>query len=272
MTNASTELSHIKRHVRNCLLERMHELDISASELARLIGSPRSTISSILSDDNNRLPHLYTLILVSRALSLPIENFLPKNMLYIGTNSMSGAGSFIHPNNLDVENFLGLISKYKFGPKTYYHPRSIPEFCKTSHMLSTEYRITPERADIYRSNLQNFFTTELSGLILLDKNILISLLDRADYFDGIPRHDTIEAITNLSNFQEIQKGRVSIYVGDRSVWRIDPVLVVSESVAVSDFFGSLLVHTDKNLIGHMVERIEAARKKAQPLTSWLSSV
>lgn len=272
MANASTELSYIKRHVKNCLLERMHELDISASELARLIGSPRSTVSSILSDDNNRLPHLYTLVLVARALSLPIENFLPKNMLNADTNPVKGAGKFINPDKLDIEAFFELISKYKFGPKTYYHPRSIPEFCKTNHMLADEYKISLEKAGIYKASLQKFFQIDLSGIILLDHNMLISLLDRTGIFEGIPRHDTVTSIERLSSFQEIQNGRVSIYVGDRSVWRIDPVLIISESVAVSDFFGSLLVHHEKSLIGHMVAKIEAVRENAKPLTSWLASV
>lgn len=272
MTRETKEIEQIQQYLRAQIRQRMQELRLNPAKLANLIGSPRSTVSSIFDGSNNRLPHLYTFILIARALSLPFEELLPKNLVFFPEGNKRNTHSFISPEKLDIISTLSLIKRYNLGSPIKYHPRSIPEFCKSIQLLCHEYGLSEQAALDYREELQGFFSIDANGLIILEEGVLLDLIDRKGIFSESTRNDSLEMNDHIKKFQLKNSDRVTTVVANRAHWRVDPILIITKNLALADYFGSLLILSDVNLISHASKRFEAIKNESPMLLDWLGRV
>ena len=267
MKLTNNEVGLLQRTLKSRLLERMEDLSTSASELARSTGLQKSTISDILGD-NNRLPNLPTLLALSKALAMPLSAFLPDHFMHLEDEWHKDRRSFIEPKHLNIQEVVELLFRYGMKGNLYYHPRSIPEFTKPPEILAHEYSLGMEAATLYHEKLSPIMKIGLRGVVAIDEQSLIDILDRKGQFTGISRQTSTSAIGLLQEF-EGSGDSDRIYVCQRKFDLIDPILVMSSSTAVADYLGSLLFLNDKSLIATATERMENIAKTRPTLKVWL---
>lgn len=266
------ELQHIQNYLRGKIRGRMQELGMNPAELSRRIGSPRSTIKSIIDSDSNRLPHLYTLIMIARTLSMSIDELLPKNLVHLSEKHSSETTNFIPPSKLDPNKFLLLLKKYNLNAPILYHPRSIPEFCKSPSLLSAEYEIPAKAATTYQESLIEIFSLNTNGTIAVDGSIIEDLIDRKGFFESQTRSDSLQMIESLKQFEKMRIGRVKVIVVNRQLSKLDPILILSKKFAISDYFGSLLLIADEKLINHAFGKFEKLQASMPTFGEWLKKI
>jgi transcriptional regulator with XRE-family HTH domain len=251
--------------------QRLGELGMSASELASATGNPRSTISELLSPENMRLPSVPSLINIARALSGNVSDLLPDHLLSVEVEFHKSRRSFF-PHGLEsLRHTVDLISKYSLRSGISYHPRTIPEFLKSPEILATEMNLPMEGVTQYASALSSLRDSRLSGILILDETVLETLVDRKGIYEGLSRQGAIDAVQAIRKFESEHDSDITLRICDRLRHQIDPILILSDSIAISDYFGSLLLVTDSDLISSAKEKFIGLRGSGKSLGDWLKA-
>ena len=125
---------------RKRLVEAMAQASINRARLAQAIGVDRSTLSQLLSADNQRLPRVETLVAIAAKLQISVDWLL-------GLSEEPGLGAEILSESLQFTPSLPLPSddslrrwhREAVGSKIRYVPANIPDLVKTSATLAHEY-------------------------------------------------------------------------------------------------------------------------------------
>lgn len=272
MTSQTDELRLIKETFVKRTRDRFSELNLTASDVAELIGSPKSTISEILNLKNARLPSLYLLIRLARVLGVQPVALLPAHYLSFDPDLQTDTSRFVPPQAVDFEGVLALTLRYGMQSRLFYHPRNLPDFVKTPDILSREMGIDLGAATIYLDRIQQILGSKMQGVMALDQQSLIDLIDRKGLFQDTSRSDSLAALDRLKTFSDGSNGDAKIIVCDRSVQKIDPILILNETTSLAFFFGSFLFITDPTLVQAATRTFERLEHTAPELNQWLSSV
>lgn len=270
-TEKSRELQVIKAAFCFRVEQRMRELGMSPSELASATGNPRSTISELLNLDNMRLPSVPSLINIARALSINVSELLPQHLLSMDVDFHQSRRAFF-PHGLEsLQHTVDLIKKYSLRSGVFYHPRTIPEFLKSPEILGLEMGVPVENVMQYASELARLRDAKLSGVLVLDEWILESLVDRKGIYEGLSRQVSIDAIQAIRKFESDHEANITLRMCDRLRGKIDPILILSRDIAISDYFGSLLLVTDSDLIANAEEKFMQLRDSGKSFGDWLKA-
>lgn len=272
MANRSDEIGMIKSHMLSVASERMEELGTNYSELARSMGAPKSTLSEIFKPQVARLPNVYTLIRLARALDLPVSSLLPPHLFYeADVLSTTRHGSIHDHHKLSLASVTQSILRYGLQDGIYYHPRSIPEFVKPIGLLLEETGIRQDNVESYYQVLQSSFQRKFQGKIVIDEHAMTDLIDRSGIFAYISRRDSLQALDQLRKFCDINTDGVSVHVGSRHKDRLDPVLVLGSSIAISDYFQTLMYIENPSIIQAARSKIVLSCETNPTLSEWLNN-
>jgi transcriptional regulator with XRE-family HTH domain len=270
MTNASDEIIAIKRFMREKTAERLKEVGTNYSEISKLMGAPKSTLSEIFNSKSSRLPSIYTLLKLARALDVSAFSLLPP-YLFNADDQLSKTQPRIQPHNqLSLIDVTQSILKYGMNNTIYYHPRNLPEFIKPKKLLLDETNISKKNADSYINALNYFFERQFKGKILIDELSLIDLMDRKGAFSNLSRLECVQTIELLKKFADQNLEGVKIHVGNRHIDRLDPILILSDTAAISDYFQTLMFVDNYKLIEIARNKIERSCENNPSLLEWLS--
>ena len=270
-TEKSRELKVIKETFCFRVERRLVDLNMTASELASSTGSPRSTISELLSPDNMRLPSIASLINIARALSVNVSELLPEHFLSIDVDFHQKRRVFFPHGVASLQQTLDLISRYSLQSGIFYHPRTIPEFLKSPEILSVEMGVPMESLTQYVAELARMREAKLAGVLIIDESVLEDLIDRKGIYDGLSRQVSIDTVQAIRQFEADYERDITLRLCNRLRDKIDPILILNKDVAISDYFGSLLLVTDTSLIAAAEERFTQLCHAGKSLEDWLKS-
>lgn len=272
MSTTSDEMQAIRSYIRTKTSERMKDFGLSYADLAKVMQTPKSTLSGIFGNEGTRLPNIYTLLKLARALDIPVSALLPPH-LFGGTIELSsdGRGSTHVHQELSLVEVTQSILKYGMNDEIYYHPRSIPEFIKPISLLSEETGISQENIEAYHSVLQSTFHRRFQGKVVIDEHAMVDLLDRSGIFANISRRDSLNSIDQLREFCDLNMDGVSVHVGSRHKDRLDPVLILGSSIAISDYFQTLIYIENPSIIQVARNKIVLSCETNPTLSEWLDT-
>lgn len=129
------------RLFRERLIEAMDKAEMNRSRLAREAGVDRSTLSQLLSEDNDRLPRADTVAAVATTLQVSLDWLL-------GLTTAETLGAAILRESVEVapsapssptDENLQRWHREAVGYKIRYVPATLPDFTKTEAVLTYEY-------------------------------------------------------------------------------------------------------------------------------------
>lgn len=138
---AGFDRREIVRVFRARLLEALGKAGLTRSALARQTGIDRSTLSQLLSPDNDRLPRADTVAAIATALRVSLDWLLglshePK----LGADVLQESLHFTPSAQTPVDENLARWHMEAAGYKIRYVPATLPDLIKTEDVMRYEYR------------------------------------------------------------------------------------------------------------------------------------
>jgi len=126
---------------RTRLVEAMQRLSLSKSALAKAIQIDRSTLSQLLSPENDRLPRVETLASMAAVLQVSLDWLLGLSQeARLGADILQESIEVAPSAPLPVDENLRRWHLEAVGHKIRYTPLTIPDLAKTEAVLQHEYR------------------------------------------------------------------------------------------------------------------------------------
>ncbi|MEQ8248948.1 MAG: helix-turn-helix transcriptional regulator [Alphaproteobacteria bacterium] len=140
-TQRSTNRREIARIFRERLTEAMGRSGLRAAGLAARIGVDRSTLSQILSDENDRLPRADTVAAMASELQVSLDWLLGlSNETLRGADILHESLQIAASAQTPVDAQLVRWHLEASGYKVRHVPASLPDLVKTDEVLRYEYR------------------------------------------------------------------------------------------------------------------------------------
>jgi transcriptional regulator with XRE-family HTH domain len=125
---------------RNRLTEVMAQANINRARLAQAIGVDRSTLSQLLSPENERLPRVETLVSIAAKLQISVDWLLGLSEdASLGAEILGESLQFTPSLPLPSDESLRRWHREAIGSKIRYVPANLPDLVKTRATLIHEY-------------------------------------------------------------------------------------------------------------------------------------
>ncbi|MEQ9488611.1 MAG: helix-turn-helix transcriptional regulator [Alphaproteobacteria bacterium] len=132
---------------RTRLVEAMERLSLSKSGLAKAISIDRSTLSQLLSPENDRLPRVETLASMAAVLQVSLDWLVGLSQeARLGADILQESIEVAPSAPLPVDENLRRWHLEAVGHKIRYTPLTIPDLAKTEAVLQHEYRLYQARS------------------------------------------------------------------------------------------------------------------------------
>ena len=129
------------RLFRTRLTEAMNAAGINKSALARVSGIDRSTLSQLLTADNERLPRAETVASVAKALQVSLDWLLGlSNEARLGAAILKDSIEISLTADVPTDECLAIWHKEAVGYKIRYVPAGLPDLVKTPSVLKFEFQ------------------------------------------------------------------------------------------------------------------------------------
>lgn len=188
------------RLFRNNLAQAMERTGLTQSALARQVGVDRSTLSQLLSQDNDRLPRADTVAAMAATLQVSLDWLL-------GLSHDAQLGADILEQSLQIERTDPLSSVRRLadwfeeasGYKIRYVPTTIPDLMKTDRVIEYEY-VPSETVRTEDARVQAAGRLEYSRLPETDMEVCNTVQHLQDFaqgkniWNGLDRDSRIEQL------------------------------------------------------------------------------
>lgn len=188
------------RLFRSNLAQAMERTGLTQSALARQVGVDRSTLSQLLSQENDRLPRADTVAAMAATLQVSLDWLL-------GLSHDAQLGADILEQSLQIERSDPLSSVRRLadwfeeasGYKIRYVPTTIPDLMKTDRVIEYEY-VPSETVRTEDARVQAAGRLEYSRLPETDMEICNTVQHLQDFaqgkniWNGLDRDDRIEQL------------------------------------------------------------------------------
>jgi transcriptional regulator with XRE-family HTH domain len=122
-------------------LEALEKAGLNRSALARLTGVDRSTLSQLLSPENDRLPRADTVAAIAAALKVSLDWLLGlSHEAKLGADVLQESLQFTPSAQTPVDENIARWHLEAAGYKIRYVPTTLPDLAKTEDVLRYEYR------------------------------------------------------------------------------------------------------------------------------------
>ncbi|RED51002.1 helix-turn-helix domain-containing protein [Aestuariispira insulae] len=137
------------RLFRNRLTEAMKAADMNKSALARVSGIDRSTLSQLLSTDNERLPRAETVASMAKSLQVSLDWLLGlSNEARLGAAILKDSIEISLTSDVPTDECLAVWHKEAVGYKIRYVPAGLPDLVKTQAVLQFEFQSFASKSPI----------------------------------------------------------------------------------------------------------------------------
>ncbi|MBE9557043.1 MAG: helix-turn-helix transcriptional regulator [Proteobacteria bacterium] len=122
-------------------LEALENMKLNRSELARRTGVDRSTLSQLLSPDNDRLPRADTVAAIAATLKVSLDWLLGlSHEAKLGADVLQESLQFTPSAQTPVDENLARWHVEAAGYKIRYVPSTLPDLIKTEDVMRFEFR------------------------------------------------------------------------------------------------------------------------------------
>ena len=122
-------------------LEALENMKLNRSELARRTGVDRSTLSQLLSPDNDRLPRADTVAAIAATLKVSLDWLLGlSHEAKLGADVLQESLQFTPSAQTPVDENLARWHVAAAGYKIRYVPATLPDLIKTEDVMRFEFR------------------------------------------------------------------------------------------------------------------------------------
>lgn len=266
----SVTLDSVKSHFRVRLKQRMVELKVTASELARESGVSRSVLSGYLSDTLS-LPTTFNLLRLSAALRVDPAHFLATPAAQSREQAITPVvdGGQMMTITPQLEALMQQVSS-RPDRFVYYLPGTLPEPLKTNATLRAEYGPGfGETMEQYRDFLRDMLGTQVFGAVLLDAARLQELIKREGRYAGLTPGEANAQLEQISDYATQAFPHLQIRVTDFLQSNLNPCFAIGEDLIVVEFFGRIIQIEKGMLLRDVLASINRAMTTAESLQSWL---
>lgn len=267
---SSVAVGDIKSYFKEKLQQRMAELGISASELARQSGVSRSVLSGYLSNTLN-MPTTLNLLRLSQALRVDPSFFLT---LPADENGEQSITAIMDGGEAKVVNAELQALRHDLSSRpdriVYYLPKTLPGPLKTDAVLRAEYGASFSSAiEEYRDFQRDMLGLHLFGNVLLDEAPLLDLVGRKGRYHHLSSTDANEQIHKIAAYARRSFPHLQFRVTNYIERRLNPCLVLGDDFIAIELFGRVRYIQKGMLVGNILALINDALMTAESLPSWL---
>ncbi len=220
------------------LIQAMDVMRMSRSELARLTGVDRSTISQLLNDEGARLPNAHVVGQCASALAVTSDWLLglsdrPERAQDLIANALQITQA---PRAL-VDEQIFEWHKQAAGYKIRHVPAGLPDMFKTHAMLSWEYtphlgRSTQQAIGASEDRLAWMRQAQSEYEIAFARHEIESFANAEGYYRGIPLDVRRSQLERFAQLHEDLYPRARIYMYDPRALYSAPITVFGSQLAV----------------------------------------
>ena len=208
---------------------------------------------------------------IASAINVDIEDLLPKTSS--GAQSVDHlAGAFLHPKQISPIEMFDVIRSVAPWEKAYFCPDTLPEFCKTLDFVMSENGIGETEAMAYLNTVLQIDYLAVAGVMILKENVLRDLLDRRNSFAGVSSKSAYQMFENLRDYVKGCPPSTRIVVADPLRHRVDTILMLNDTVAITYPFGSYFVTTNKAMLDHIKTSFEKYSGDLPTFNAWYESL
>ncbi|AXI48804.1 transcriptional regulator [Sulfitobacter sp. SK012] len=254
MTIKVTKLTRASQF-RARLTQAMTSAGMTQSELARRIGSDRSTLSQVLKDDGARLPGAHVIGACAGALGISSDWLLSlSDRPETATQLLSASLSFSQAPRALVDEQIFAWHREAAGYKIRHVPAGLPDMLKTDDFLTWEYgphlgRTTQQAINASRDRLNWMRAARSDYEIAMPLFEAQSFAAGTGYYKGLPADVRRTQIAHLIDLTRQLYPRLRVYLFDARRLYSAPVTVFGPLLAVFYTGGHYMTF-------HDVERIE----------------
>lgn len=205
---------------RTRLLEAMDRLSLSKSALAKSISIDRSTLSQLLSPENDRLPRVETLAAMAAVLQVSLDWLVGLSQeARLGADILQESVEIEPSAQMPVDENLRRWHLEAVGHKIRYTPLTIPDLAKTEAVLQHEYRLYTARSPdqmIAESQARLAYSRmpDTDVEICVARQALEDFAAGNGIWSGLPVADRAEQLNALQELAEELYPRLRIFLFD----------------------------------------------------------
>lgn len=267
MTEMITKLTRAQEF-RIRLGQALQASGLSQSALARAVGSDRSTLSQILSDDGTRMPSAHLIGACATALGVSSDWLLglsdrPETAADLVSNSF---GLSQAPRAL-VDEQIYAWHREAAGYKIRHVPATLPDMLKTEEMLAWEYgphlgRTEQQAIGASRDRLEWMRTAGSEYEIALPIYEIDSFIRGTGYYRGLPAPLRIAQTDHFIQLSAQLYPRLRLYQFDaRKLWSA-PITVFGPLLAVFYAGGHYMAFRDRVRISTFTDDFDRLIREA----------
>lgn len=209
------------RIFRERLLEAMGKAEINRSRLARQAGIDRSTLSQLLSEDNDRLPRADTVAAIATVLQVSLDWLM-------GLTTAEQLGAAILRESVEVtvsggtagsDRNLQRWHREAVGQKVRYVPATLPDIAKTEAVLRYEYadysaKRPSEAIAAAAGKLQYTRMPESDFEICCSRQVLEGFARGEGIWTGLAAADRAEQLAHMAQLADELYPRLRLFLYD----------------------------------------------------------
>ncbi len=205
---------------RTRLVEAMERLSLSKAALAKAISIDRSTLSQLLSPENDRLPRVETLASMAAVLQVSLDWLVGLSQeARLGADILQESIEVAPSAPLPVDENLRRWHLEAVGHKIRYTPLTIPDLAKTEAVLQHEYRLYQARSPdqmIAESQARLAYSRmpDTDVEICVARQALEDFADGNGIWSGLSNRDRREQLIVLRDLADELYPRLRIFLFD----------------------------------------------------------
>lgn len=267
---------------RTRLSQTLQDQQMTQSQLARLIGADRSTLSQALADHGTRLPGAHVISACAQALGISADWLLGLSDRPESAAALSAAALSLTeaPRALIDERIFGWHQEAA-GYKIRHVPAFLPDMLKTHEMLEWEYRphlgrTTQQAINASRDRLNWMRAAQSDYEIALPIYEVESFAAGTGYYGDLPAQIRDSQLTHLHDLSTQLYPRMRLYLFDARKLFSAPITVFGPLLAVIYTGGHYMAFRDRERIEtlslHFDELVRRASFTARDMPDYFDSL
>lgn len=267
---------------KNRLLNRISEIGMSRSELARRCGVDRSTIAQLLNSEDVRLPNAHLAAECAAALQVSSDWLLGlTERVETSAGLLSTVCEIADAERTPADSQILLWHQEAAGNKIRHVPATFPDILKTKQVLAFEYANdldkTPRQAvNAMEETIQWLDAPGSDYEICIPTHTISSLVHGVGYWEGLSADARKEQVDKLIDTSRNRYPSLRIYLIDTKKIYTAPITVFGQFLAVVYVGRYYLVFRERlqiqALTKHFDHLIRAAEVDARSVGDWVENL